>query len=261
MVAVNVWFHWVRKTRPAAAPVRAPLRHMMFPGLEARRQRLFQGRSSRRAGNVTLHQQRRTNYWRTSLELPRDGALPGVGPDGLSHPGHDPDKLDNQRDVVKTNAGRVGERALWEGRGELPSRLYPPGHPYSWPVIRRMADLSAASLDDVSAFFSATTRPITRPLCIAGDFKPDEARRLVEKYFAGFRRPPWTAHLVAPPLDGVRRAQAEDTVNLARSTTSGPRRLNTSRATRESTPATCSPAARPRGSTARSSTRKRSRRT
>ena len=37
--------------------------------------------------------------------------------------------------------------------------LYPKGHPYSWSVIGSMADLSAASLDDVKNFFRTYYAP------------------------------------------------------------------------------------------------------
>ena len=61
--------------------------------------------------------------------------------------------------------------------------MYPPDHPYHHSVIGSMADLSAASLDDVSAFFRTYYTPNNASLAIAGDFKPDEAKRLVAKYF------------------------------------------------------------------------------
>ncbi len=46
-----------------------------------------------------------------------------------------------------------------------------------------MADLSAASLDDVKEFFRTYYTPNNLSLVIAGDFDPAEAKRLVEKYF------------------------------------------------------------------------------
>jgi zinc protease len=51
--------------------------------------------------------------------------------------------------------------------------LYPKSHPYSWPVIGSMADLSAASrLDDVQNFFKTYYAPNNATLTIAGDFDP-----------------------------------------------------------------------------------------
>ena len=65
----------------------------------------------------------------------------------------------------------------------LQSAVFPSPHPYSWPVIGSMEDLDAASLDDVRAFFRKHYAPSNASLAIAGDFDPDHARRLVERYF------------------------------------------------------------------------------
>jgi zinc protease len=61
--------------------------------------------------------------------------------------------------------------------------LYPPTHPYSWPVIGSMADLSAATYDDVAEFFRTYYVPNNASLVIAGDINPKEALKLVEKWF------------------------------------------------------------------------------
>ena len=66
----------------------------------------------------------------------------------------DAESVDGQRDVVKNE-----RRQSYENRPYglafplLNQTLYPAGHPYHWPVIGSMADLSAASYDDVVAFY------------------------------------------------------------------------------------------------------------
>ena len=47
--------------------------------------------------------------------------------------------------------------------------LYPEGHPYHWPVIGYMPDLTAASYDDVVAFFKKYYAPANASLVVAGD--------------------------------------------------------------------------------------------
>jgi zinc protease len=69
-------------------------------------------------------------------------------------------------------------------------RLYPAAHPYSWPVIGSMADLSAASLDDVKGFFQNYYTPNNAVVSIAGDIDPAAARRLVERDFGAVPRGP-----------------------------------------------------------------------
>jgi zinc protease len=68
--------------------------------------------------------------------------------------------------------------------------LYPKTHPYSWPVIGSLADLDAATVEDVSQFFRTYYAPNNASITIAGDFNPAEAKRLVELYFGGIPRGP-----------------------------------------------------------------------
>ena len=46
----------------------------------------------------------------------------------------------------------------------LGEMLYPEGHPYHWPVIGYMPDLTAASYDDVVAFFKTFYAPANASL-------------------------------------------------------------------------------------------------
>ncbi|PZN95775.1 MAG: hypothetical protein DCF31_05385, partial [Alphaproteobacteria bacterium] len=61
--------------------------------------------------------------------------------------------------------------------------MFPAGHPYSWSTIGSMADLDAATLDDVKAFYKRWYTPENATLTIAGDFDPTQARAWVERYF------------------------------------------------------------------------------
>jgi zinc protease len=97
--------------------------------------------------------------------------------------------------------------------------LYPEGHPYRWPTIGYMEDLTAASYEDVVEFFRKYYQPGNASLVIAGDIDPVKTRTLVEKWF-GDVKPGTTAVL---PIDyphamltGVSRKTIEDRVQLPR---------------------------------------------
>jgi zinc protease len=75
----------------------------------------------------------------------------------------------------------------WE---TIAAALHPTGHPYSWTTIGSMADLSAASLEDVKDFFRTYYAPNNATLVIAGDFRPDSARAWVQRYFGDIPRGP-----------------------------------------------------------------------
>ena len=66
---------------------------------------------------------------------------------------------------------------------ELDKMLWPPTHPYSWPTIGYMEDLTAASHSDVVEFFKKYYAPNNASLVIAGDIDFDRTRALVEKWF------------------------------------------------------------------------------
>jgi zinc protease len=95
---------------------------------------------------------------------------------------------------------------------------YPAGHPYSWPVIGSMKDLSAASVEDVKDFFRHHYAPNNASLVVAGDVQTAEVRRLVWQYFAEIPRGPETPRSTAPPSRIARDTAAvlQDKVELAR---------------------------------------------
>jgi zinc protease len=129
------------------------------------------------------------------------------------------DLVDGQRDVVKNERRQTGENRPY-GKADLavPSLLWPPGHPYSWPVIGSMQDLTAASVDDVRAFFLTEYAPANSLLVLVGDFETSKAKVLVQKWFADVdaRPPPPPPVPALVTLEGERRAVFEDDVELPR---------------------------------------------
>jgi zinc protease len=97
--------------------------------------------------------------------------------------------VDIQRDVVKNERRQNYENRPMGLLGRvLAEALYPPGHPYFHETIGSMEDLSAASVDDIKAFFRTYYVPNNATLVIAGDFPPARVRDLVEKYFGAIPR-------------------------------------------------------------------------
>jgi predicted Zn-dependent peptidase len=94
------------------------------------------------------------------------------------------EKLDLQRSVVQ-NERRQGVENTPYGVVEvvLPTLLYPEGHPYAHPVIGSHEDLEAASLKHVVDFFNTYYVTGNATLVVAGDFRKDEVKPLLEKTF------------------------------------------------------------------------------
>jgi len=94
-------------------------------------------------------------------------------------------KLNAQRDIVKNERRQSYDNQPYGRVSEIFSAaMYPKEHPYSWPVIGSMTDLSAASEEDVKAFFRVYYAPNNATLAVVGDFNPKQAKEWIQKYFS-----------------------------------------------------------------------------
>ena len=99
--------------------------------------------------------------------------------------------LAKEKQVVKNEKRQsVDNRPYGHTQYVTDKALYPDGHPYSWQVIGSLADLDAATLDDVKQFFRDWYVPNNVILTISGDFDPEQAKEWVEKYFGEIPRGP-----------------------------------------------------------------------
>ena len=220
LAAVNLWYHVGSKNERRGRTGFAHLfEHMMFQGTEHVPDFFGPLEKIGAALNGSTAEDR-TNYWET---VPSNylGLALWMESDrmGFLLPGIDQKKLDNQRDVVKNERRQVVDNQPYGKVDEVMlEALYPPNHPYSWPVIGSMEDLSAASLEDVKEFFRRFYTPNNASLCIAGDFKAREVRRLVERYFAPIPPGPPVVRMArwVPRLDAEKRIHMTDRVSLAR---------------------------------------------
>lgn len=220
MAAVNVWYHVGSKNeKPGRTGFAHLFEHMMFQGSEHHDTDYFMPLQKIGAQVNGSTNKDRTNYWEN---VPSDQLKMALYMEadrmGFLLPAMTQEKLDNQRDVVK-NEKRQGENQPYaKSREILLELMYPEGHPYRWTVIGSMADLSAASKDDVSDFFRLYYAPNNASLCVAGDFDPAEVKVWIEEYFGTIPpgQPVDRLTAWAPVMESERRALAEDTVELPR---------------------------------------------
>jgi zinc protease len=201
IVGVAVWYNVGSKDEPAGKTGFAHLfEHLMFNGSENAPDDYFQYLQEMGATdyNGTTNFDR-TNYFQTVpspaleralwLESDRMGYLLGAVTQ---------EKLDNQRGVVQ-NEKRQGDN---QPGGlifyEILQTLFPEGHPYRHSPIGSMADLDAASMEDVRAWFRDNYGPNNATLVLAGDISAAGARPLVEKYFGPIARGPVNTPAAAP---------------------------------------------------------------
>jgi len=96
----------------------------------------------------------------------------------------DQTSLDNQRDVVKNERRQRYDNVPYGTSFEhLVALAFPEGHPYHHTPIGSMADLDAATLEDVQAFFRTYYAPNNAVLSVVGDIDPERTLAWIEKYF------------------------------------------------------------------------------
>ena len=97
--------------------------------------------------------------------------------------------LDNQRDVVKEEKRQRYDNAPYgNALIDVYATVFPQDHPYHHPTIGSMADLEAATLEDVHAFYSAHYGPNNSVLTLVGDLTPEEGFAAAERYFGPLPR-------------------------------------------------------------------------
>lgn len=194
VVSVTVWYHVGSKNeRPGRTGFAHLFEHVMFQGSEHAAKGVHIKTIEDAGGTMNgTTSNDRTEYYETVPENYLATAL-WLESDRMAYllPALTQEKLDNQRDVVKNERRyRVDNQPFGRAGEVLDAALFPSSNPYSWPVIGSMADLSAASLDDVKGFFRTYYAPENATLSICGDIDVAHARELVERYFASIPRGP-----------------------------------------------------------------------
>ena len=187
LVAINLWYHVGSKNeRPGRTGFAHLFEHMLFSGSQNvgnnEHFRYVQSVGGVLNGTTFFD---RTNYFET---LPSNYLALGLWLEsdrmGWFLPALTQEKLDIQREVVKEERRQRYDNVPYGTAFERLLHLaYDEDYSYHWPTIGSMADLEAASLDDVRQFFETWYRPNNCTLTIVGDFAPSEAKMLVERYF------------------------------------------------------------------------------
>ncbi len=215
-VSVNIYYHvGSGNEKPGKTGFAHLFEHLMFEGSghvpEGKFDEWLEAAGGDNNGSTNSD---RTNYYESApinaLELPLflESDRMGYLLTSMS-----PEKVDGQRDVVKNE-----RRQSYENRPyglaflTLDENLYPKDHPYHWPTIGSMEDLSAASYDDVVQFFKTYYTPNNSSLVIAGDIDVEKTKALVTKWFSDVPKGDPAPPLAYPPavLTQEKRLVLED---------------------------------------------------
>lgn len=194
VISVNTWYHvGSADEKPGRTGFAHLFEHLMFMGSQHVPNGVFDKELEAAGGdNNASTAEDRTNYYE---DIPSNALPLALWLDsdrmGFLLPTMDKEKVDLQRDVVKNERRQGVDNAPYGIADEIIlAALYPKGHPYSWSVIGSMADLSAASVEDVKNFFQTYYAPNNATLSIAGDFDPIKTKQLIKQYFGPIPRGP-----------------------------------------------------------------------
>jgi zinc protease len=224
LVAVNLWYHvGSANERHGRTGFAHLFEHMLFQGsanVGANEHfELVQRAGGTLNGSTWMD---RTNYFETVPSNQLELALwLEANRMGFLLPAMTQQKLDMQREVVQNERRWSMDNqpygTWWE---RLPALVFPAEHPFNHSLIGSMADLDAASLDDIAHFFATYYTPDNAVLTIAGDFDPADARRMVERHFSGIPRgtgkPPLPDMTLPPTFGAPLREVVPDDVMLPR---------------------------------------------
>ncbi|MCX6629697.1 MAG: pitrilysin family protein [Candidatus Solibacter sp.] len=128
------------------------------------------------------------------------------------------ENLDNQRQAVKEERRLGVDNQPYGQAYEKMEELVYDNFAYKHSVIGSMADLDAASVDDVKQFFKTYYAPNNAVLALVGDLDTKDTLARVKKYFGAIPRqePPKPVDLTEPEKTAERRLTLDD--KLARLT-------------------------------------------
>ena len=223
LTAVNLWYHvGPANEEPGRTGFAHLFEHMMFPGSKhVANDTHFKTLEAVGASSINgTTDFDRTNYFETVPSNQLELAL-WIEADRM---GYLLDKVDrtafaNQQDVVRNERRQSVENQPYAIAEEaMFQQMFPKSHPYHGVVIGSHADIQAAQLDDVKAFFKQYYAPNNCSLAIVGDIDKAATKRLVEKYFGPLKRGPAVPPIAAtiPAIERERRLTVKDKVELPR---------------------------------------------
>lgn len=220
LVHVDVTYHvGSAREEPGRSGFAHFFEHMMFEGSANVPRGEFSKTISDAGGSLNgSTNSDRTNYYETLpvnqletalwLEADRMGLLL----DAVTQ-----EQFEVQRAAVKNERGqRIDNQPYGRASETMMQNLYPPDHPYSWPVIGWLQDLDAAGLDDLQRFFLRWYGPNNATLTVGGNIDPAQTLDWVAKYFGPIPAGPAAEDLPPQPvrLEADRYVTLEDNIHL-----------------------------------------------
>jgi zinc protease len=214
IVHVNLWYHVGSKNERSGRTGFAHLfEHMMFKGSKNVEPEAHTSFISSIGGQSNAYTTEDTTvFWETAPAqyLP---LMLWLEADRMATLRIDKQTFERERQVVKEERRMRVENQPYGRLSEIIFDQSFTVHPYKHQPIGTMADLEAASIEDVRDFYRTYYVPTNATLTIVGDFDSAQAADLVQRYFGRIPRPQRAVPRdipAEPPMQKERRVTLEE---------------------------------------------------
>ena len=183
-ISYNTWFRvGSRYEKPGTTGIAHLFEHMMFKGAKRYTNKEYDRVLQANGGTnnaFTTHDY--TGFYvmvpSTKLELAID-----MESDRMENLQITPENLKSEREVVKEERRWRVDNQVLGVMDEVKFGSLFKVHPYRWPVIGYMTDIDNITIEDCRKFFDTYYSPSNAVVVIAGQFDPEVAKKLIEKYY------------------------------------------------------------------------------
>ncbi len=208
VVTFQVWYKvGSRNERLGKTGISHVLEHMMFKGTKKYGPKTFSQTVMRNGGNDNAFTSRDYTAYFENFASDRINLSLKLESDRMQNLLLDEKAFLSERDVVKEERRMRTEDDPVSSMVEQMMATAFLAHPYQWPVIGWMADLTNLTRDDLFRHYRTYYAPNNATIVVAGDFETKALLSKIRKYFGRIpgQKPPAPVSAVEPKQQGERR--------------------------------------------------------
>jgi zinc protease len=183
------------------------LEHMMFKGTKKHGPKTFSQTVQRNGGNDNAFTSQDTTAYFETFASDRIGISLDLESDRMRNLLLDPKEFRSERDVVKEERRMRTEDDPVNAMVEQMKAVAFSAHPYQWPVIGWMHDISSFTREDLVRYYRTYYVPNNATIVVVGDFNTKKLLARIERAFGKIPRGPAPPKVTAvePKHHGERR--------------------------------------------------------
>lgn len=188
--------------------------HMMFNGAKKYGPKLFDQTMEYNGGSNNAYTREDVTVYTNWFPASATEVIFDLEADRISSLNIDPKMVESERGVVISERSTGLENSPWRLLSENVQATAFQESAYHWPVIGYEPDIKNWSKADLDNYFRTYYAPNNAVVVISGNIKPDNIKKLAEKYLEPIpaQPAPKPVHLTEPPQKGERRIMVEKQV-------------------------------------------------